>query len=72
MRPFGLNNEPTSSFPVAEPKGEFPKILTGLSVEPDLAANGFGFDVLEEKRDGRKKPLEARRLSLLSEPETND
>ena len=47
--------------------GEFPRMLTGLSDEPDLVDNGFEPDPGEVNRDGRKRPFEVRRLSLLSE-----
>ena len=62
---MGLKSELASSFPDVGLVGEFPRILIGLSVEPDLADKGL--EPGEVIRDGRKRPFEVRRLSLLSE-----
>ncbi len=64
---MGLNREPASSFPVDGVRGELPKILTGLSEEPDLAESGLWPDPCEENREGRRRPFEVTRLSLLSD-----
>ena len=64
---MGLKSDPASSFPDDGLRGEFPRILTGLSVEPDLDDKGLEPDPGEVNRDGRKRPFEVRRLSLLSE-----
>jgi hypothetical protein len=64
---LGLNSEPASSFAVDGLNGEFPNILTGLSEEPDLAERGLLPDPWEENLDGRNRPFEVTRLSLLSD-----
>ena len=64
---MGLKSEPESSFPEVGLIGEFPRMLIGLSVEPDLLDKGLGPDPGDVNRDGRSRPFEVRRLSLLSD-----
>ena len=64
---MGLKSEPESSFPEVGLIGEFPRMLTGLSVEPVLLDKGLEADPGDVNRDGRSRPFEVRRLSLLSD-----
>jgi hypothetical protein len=68
---LGLNSEPASSLAVDGLMGEFPKILIGLSEEPDLDERGLFPDPCEENLDGRNRPFEVTRLSLLSDDPDN-